>query len=242
MDGDAPHVRLAAGVERCNACDRPALRPVPDRHVRTIPRPAGSRLTTQPAQPAPAPPPDLDARAAGQGDVRADRRIDAPGDDEPRPTVGCPWPRKRREERRAEIAETLAALPPGHAAVYLDAVDVHLNPKVGPDSDEPRQAEGGRHAGHEAEAPPVRRAGRVDRAAGVVAQRPQDVLLFARTLRRLARETYAGAAAVHVVLDNFGIHDSKISRAAVAELGGRVVLHFQPRRTARRGGWTCTRT
>jgi transposase len=47
-------------------------------------------------------------------------------------------------------------------------------------------------------------------------------------LRKLAREAYADAQVVHVVLDNFGIHDSRVARAAVAELGGRVVLHFLP--------------
>jgi transposase len=30
------------------------------------------------------------------------------------------------------------------------------------------------------------------------------------------------------VLDNFSIHDSKVVRAAVAELGGRMKLHFLP--------------
>jgi transposase len=30
------------------------------------------------------------------------------------------------------------------------------------------------------------------------------------------------------VLDNYTIHTSKISQAAVADLGGRVVLHFLP--------------
>ena len=33
---------------------------------------------------------------------------------------------------------------------------------------------------------------------------------------------------IHLVLDNFKIHDSKATRAALAALDGRVVLHFLP--------------
>ncbi len=33
---------------------------------------------------------------------------------------------------------------------------------------------------------------------------------------------------IHVVLDNFNIHNSKISHSAVEALDGRVVLHFLP--------------
>jgi transposase len=146
----------------------------------------------------------------------------------PRPTVGCPWPAKRREIRLAEIAATLDALPPGHAAVYLDEVDVHLNPKVGPD-----WMNRGTQKAVLTPGTNQKRylCGALDAATGLLAWVRGDRktgLLFARTLRKLARETYAGATVIHVVLDNFGIHDSRIARAAVAELGGRVVLHFLP--------------
>jgi transposase len=146
----------------------------------------------------------------------------------PRPTVGCPWPAKRREARLAELDATLATLPPGHVAVYLDEVDVHLNPKVGPDW---------MNRGTQKEVPtPGRNAkrylcGALDAATGLLAWvrgERKDSLLFGAMLRKLANVTYPRAAAIHVVLDNFGIHDSRISRAAVADLGGRVVLHFLP--------------
>jgi transposase len=146
----------------------------------------------------------------------------------PRPTVGCPWPAKRRETRLAAIAATIDALPRGHVAVYLDEVDVHLNPKVGPDwmnrGTQKLLLTPGKNAKRYL-------CGALDAATGPLTWVRGDRktgLLFARTLRKLARETYAGAKVVHVVLDNFGIHDSKVARAAVAELGGRVVLHFLP--------------
>src|SRR4051794_9715120 len=56
----------------------------------------------------------------------------------------------------------------------------------------------------------------------------RNSLLFVAMLRKLADQVYPHAKKIHVVLDNFTIHGSRISRAAVASLGGRVVLHFLP--------------
>jgi transposase len=146
----------------------------------------------------------------------------------PRPTVGCPWPERRRKARLAEIDATLASLPRGHVAVYLDEVDVHLNPKVGPDwmnrGTQKTVLTPGTNAKRYL-------CGALDVDTGLLAWvrgERKNSLLFVKMLRKLATETHADAAAVHVVLDNFGIHDSKISRAAVADLGGRVRLHFLP--------------
>ena len=51
----------------------------------------------------------------------------------PKPTVGCPWPAAAKHRRLAAIRRAVAGVGPGEVAVYLDEVDVHLNPKVGPD-------------------------------------------------------------------------------------------------------------
>jgi transposase len=146
----------------------------------------------------------------------------------PRPTVGCPWPKRRRDKRLAEIRAVLDALPAGHVAVYLDEVDVHLNPKVGLDwMNRGKQKEVVTPGNN------VKRylCGALDARTGrltwVRAER-KNSLLFVATLKKLAAETYPDAKVIHVVLDNFGIHTSKISQAAVAESGGRVVLHFLP--------------
>jgi transposase len=148
----------------------------------------------------------------------------------PRPTVGCPWPKAARERRLAEVAVAVdpARLPQGHVAVYLDEVDVHLNPKIGLDW---------MNRGTQKEVPTPGKnekrylCGTLDAATGrlswVKAER-KNSLLFVAMLRKLVDEVYPDAPVIHVVLDNFSIHDSKISRAAVAELGGRVVLHFLP--------------
>lgn len=146
----------------------------------------------------------------------------------PRPTVGCPWPKRRRNKVLAEIDQTLGALPPGDVAVYLDEVDVHLNPKIGLDwmnrGTQKQVVTPGNN---------VKRylCGALDAATGLLtwvrAERKNSLLVVA-LLRKLAEETYPHAKVIHVVLDNFSIHDSKITRAAVAALGGRVKLHFLP--------------
>lgn len=145
----------------------------------------------------------------------------------PRPTVGCPWPKRRRDRRLAQIEQTLATLGPGEVAVWLDEVDVHLNPKIGLDW---------MNRGTQKHAPtPGNNAKRylcgamdADGLLTWVRGERKNSLLAVATLRKLAEQTYPQAKVIHVVLDNFSIHDSKITRAAVAALGGRVKLHFLP--------------
>ena len=145
----------------------------------------------------------------------------------PKPTVGCPWPAGRKNRRLAAIRRTLATLPAGHVAVHLDEVDVHLNPKVGPDwmnrGTQKEVVTPGTNAKRYL-------CGAQDATSGVlawVAGERKDSVLFVRTLHRLATVVYPGRT-VHVVLDNFRIHDSRAARAAVESLAGRVVLHFLP--------------
>src|ERR1700730_18586319 len=51
--------------------------------------------------------------------------------------------------------------------------------------------------------------------------------LFIALLNHLL-QTYALAPVIHVILDNYRIHDSKIVHAALAGFGGRIQLHFLP--------------
>ncbi len=146
----------------------------------------------------------------------------------PRPTVGCPWPKRCRNRRLAEIDATLNALPPGEVAVYLDEVDVHLNPKIGLDWMNRGMQKLVVTPGNN-----VKRylCGALDARTGMLtwvrAERKNSLLVVAM-LQKLAEQTYPHAKVIHVVLDNFSIHDSKITRAAIAALGGRVKLHFLP--------------
>ena len=42
------------------------------------------------------------------------------------------------------------------------------------------------------------------------------------------RESYRGARTIHVILDNFIIHKSRMTRAWLAQFGAKIQLHFLP--------------
>lgn len=145
----------------------------------------------------------------------------------PRPRVGCPWSVPRKNRRIRALRALLASLPTGHVAVYEDEVDIHLNPKIGPDwmvrgqqkevltpgNNQKRYLAGALDA----------HAGRVTYVEGP--RKNSD--LFVSLLERLAR-VYRDAKVIHVILDNFRIHDSRITRTALGQFEGRIVLHFLP--------------
>ena len=51
----------------------------------------------------------------------------------PKPTVDCPWRKSRRQRRLRAIRRLVDNLPRGEVVLYVDEVDIHLNPKIGPD-------------------------------------------------------------------------------------------------------------
>jgi transposase len=145
----------------------------------------------------------------------------------PRPTVGCPWTKAAKTRRLNAIRNLLAALPRRHVAVYEDEVDIHLNPKIGLDWM-------GRGQQKEVKTPGqnVKRylAGALDARTGQmhwVEGLRKTSALFLTLLNRLLQR-YAQAPVIHVILDNYRIHDSKIVHAALAGWNGRIQLHFLP--------------
>lgn len=145
----------------------------------------------------------------------------------PRPMVGCPWSTPRKNRRLRAIRKLLASLPGGQVAVYADEVDVHLNPKIGldwmgygqqkevltPGQNEKRYV-----------------AGALDAKTGAltwVAGERKNSVLFITLLQRLLK-VYADAPVIHVILDNYRIHTSRITQRALAGFGGRIRLHFLP--------------
>jgi len=145
----------------------------------------------------------------------------------PRPTVGCPWSKRRKNKRIRLIREMLASLPKGHVAVYEDEVDIHLNPKIGldwmvrgqqkevvtPGQNQKRYLAGAMNA--------------VTRELVWVEGTRKCSDLFIALLGKLA-QVYADAKVIHVILDNYRIHHSRITRTVVASSDGRIVLHFLP--------------
>lgn len=145
----------------------------------------------------------------------------------PRPTVHCPWSPMAKGRRLAEIHRLLATLPPDQVAFYEDEVDIHLNPKIGLDWMVKGQQKEVVTPGQN-----VKRylAGAWDVRTGIltwVEGERKASALFIALLTRL-RDQNPRAAAIHVILDNYRIHDSKITRAAVADFAGRIRLHFLP--------------
>src|SRR5262249_21649468 len=51
----------------------------------------------------------------------------------PRPIVDCPWDEARKGRRLRRLRRLAKDLGPDEVLVYLDEVDIHLNPKIGLD-------------------------------------------------------------------------------------------------------------
>jgi transposase len=146
----------------------------------------------------------------------------------PKPTVGCPWAPAAKTRRLNRIGQVLAALPRRERAFYEDEVDIHLNPKIGLDW---------MVAGQQKEVPTPGKnqrrylAGALDVRTGVVLWvegERKTSYLFLDLLDRLLQDS-PQAKRLHLILDNYRIHDSAIVRAALrGYLAGRIVLHFLP--------------
>ena len=51
----------------------------------------------------------------------------------PKPIVECPWEKARRDRRLRRIKRLVRDAGPDEVVLYVDEVDIHLNPKIGPD-------------------------------------------------------------------------------------------------------------
>ncbi len=146
----------------------------------------------------------------------------------PKPVVKCPWKEARRRRRLRAIERLVMHLPDDEVEVYVDEVDIHLNPKIGldwmvwgqqktaltPGQNQKRYLAGALDA-------------RTNKLIWVEGQRKTS-LLFLHLLYRLVTRTYRTARVIHLILDNYGIHDSLQVRLALATVKGRVKLHFLP--------------
>jgi transposase len=145
----------------------------------------------------------------------------------PHPRVRCPWLPAVKTRRLNVLRRLLASLPRREVAVYEDEVDIHLNPKIGLDWM-------GRGQQKEAWTPGQNEkrylAGAQDMRTGMihwVEGEKKDSWLFWDLLYKLTR-VYAKARVIHVILDNYGIHSSKIIAVALSNFAARVRLHFLP--------------
>jgi transposase len=149
----------------------------------------------------------------------------------PRPTIRPKDP--DREKKLVELRALLNRLPADETAVFMDEVDVNLNPKVGcqwmrrgeqasvetPGTNEKRYLAGSIHW----------RTGRVILTKGEPKE-GRSAALFCRHLDDL-RRAFRHYRVIHVICDNANFHKpdkSKAVRAYLAEWSGRVVLHYLP--------------
>ena len=147
----------------------------------------------------------------------------------PKPIVQCPWPKPRRTRWLRAIERLVENLPDSEVVLYVDEVDIHLNPKIGPDwMRRGRQKEvltpGCNQKRYLAGAwnPKTRR------LIYVEGER-KNSLLFLELLHKLAAKTYPDAKRIHIILDNYGIHDSLQVRLALKSAAAeKLTLHFLP--------------
>ena len=120
----------------------------------------------------------------------------------PKPTVGCPWPKPRKMRRLAKMRRLIRTLAPGEVAVYEDEVDIHLNPKIGPDW---------MLTGQQKTVPTPGQnqkrylAGALDARTGKltwVEGERKNSTLFLLLIHRLVTVTYPHARQIHIILDN----------------------------------------
>jgi transposase len=147
----------------------------------------------------------------------------------PRPIVDCPWDKARKDRRLRRLRRLVRELGPDEVLVYIDEVDIHLNPKIGLDWMLHGQQKTARTPGQNQKR---YLAGAWDARTGRLTwvEGPRKTsLLFLQLLYRLVTRTYRTARKIHVILDNYGIHTGLQVRLALAtEKGRRVKLHFLP--------------
>ena len=146
----------------------------------------------------------------------------------PKPIVGCPWKKRRRVKRLRAIRALIESLPHNEVILYVDEVDIHLNPKIGPDwmlrgTQKTVLTPGKNQKRYLAGALNVR----TGRLTWVEAER-KNSQLFVLQLWQLVGRDYPKAKRIHLILDNYRIHSSLQVEAALARLNGRIVLHFLP--------------
>lgn len=146
---------------------------------------------------------------------------------QPKPVVGCPWSKIAKGRRLAAICRAIKGRNEGEIAFYLDEVDIHLNPKIGPDwmnrGKQKQVMTPGQNAKRYICGALNVDSGRIEYVAG----EKKNSLLFIATLERLLK-LHPHASAIHVVLDNFRIHSSKQVQAWMKQNGHRIRLHFLP--------------
>jgi transposase len=146
---------------------------------------------------------------------------------QPKPFVSCPWPAAKREARLRRLRRLVDNAGPDEVVVFLDELDIHLNPKIGRDWMLPGQQRRVKTPGKN-----VKRyvAGAFDPVRNRMIYVMGDgkaSWLFLNLLRALLA-AYRTKRAIHVILDNYKIHKSEVVQAWFRTMGDKIRLHFLP--------------
>ena len=146
----------------------------------------------------------------------------------PKPIVGCPWSKARKTRRLNQIRGLIATAGQGDVIVYEDEVDIHLNPKIGPDwmlpSTQKAVMTPGKNQKRYLAGALNAKTGRLSWVKG----ERKTSNLFLALLWHLLQEVYQTAKRIYVILDNYRIHSSRQVELAMANMGGRIQLVFLP--------------
>lgn len=145
----------------------------------------------------------------------------------PRPVVRCPWQAAHRAARLAKLRRLATRCRSDEVVLYGDEADLHLNPKIGfdwmlpgtqrevvtPGKNEKRHIAGAYDPLHQ-------------RLVYVTGDRKAS-WLFLNLLRALL-DAYPWVRRIHLILDNYVIHKSRVTLAWLARFGEKIRLHFLP--------------
>jgi transposase len=144
----------------------------------------------------------------------------------PRPIVNCPWKAARRQRRLRKLRRLARHPAAREVVVYVDEVDIHLNPRIGrdwmPRGYQRRVLTPGQNAKHYV-------AGAYDplRQRMVCVSGDRKVSWLFLNLLRALGQAYPWACRIHVILDNYVIHKSQLVLTALRAMP-KIQLHFLP--------------
>jgi len=143
----------------------------------------------------------------------------------PKPTVAlAPADRQKQMD---DLKHRLSRVPMGDVVLYSDEVDIHLNPKVGPDW-APAGMRKSLVTPGQNQKWYISGAFNPDTKNLVTVSGPRkNSDLFIQLVEEVSRR-YKGWGVVHLVVDNYVIHHSKKTLKAIEALDGKIVLHYLP--------------
>lgn len=145
----------------------------------------------------------------------------------PKLFVECPWTTRRRQRRLAALRDLIVNAGPREAVMHEDEVDIHLNPRPGPDWMLPGRQKWVRTPGNNQKRYVAGALNaRTGRTVWVESEHKRSQLFI--DLAHAVMRRYRGCRRVHIILDNYSIHKSRMTREALNIYGDRLQLHFLP--------------